>query len=56
VVWRAGARVRVASAGPSAAPFESQPLSPVILNRAARGGDAHPRLRESMDHVPIRGV
>ena len=37
-----GGGVWVAAAGPLAAPFELDLLSPVNLDRAARGGDPHP--------------
>jgi len=46
-----GAGVWIASAGPSPAQLMPDLLSPVMSQRAARAGDAHPCPRGSLEHV-----
>jgi len=48
---RRGSGVCVAGAGPSPAPLNLDLLSPVMSQRAARAGDAHPCPRGSLEHV-----
>src|SRR5262245_734636 len=47
----AGSGVCVGSGGPLPAPLILDLLSPVMLPRAVRGGDTHPRPRGSAEHV-----